>query len=52
MKATSDKYRAGYETGEMVWLDGDLCNRSRVKVVRQPPQNYILLSKRKEYNGT
>ena len=38
MKTTSDKYRAGYKNGEMVWLDGDLSNRSRVKIVRQTPQ--------------
>lgn len=38
MKKTSDKYRAGYKTGEMVWLDGDLSNRSLVKVIRQTPR--------------
>lgn len=38
MKTTSDKYRSGYKTGEMVWLQGDLNNRSIVKIVRQTPK--------------
>ena len=39
MKTTSDKYRAFYEVGEMVWLDVDMSNRSRVKVIKQTPQH-------------